>query len=98
PGDAEDLDVRPAAGPGAGDHLGPAVAVGVAGGDVDAAGEARVVGEPARHELAGGAVEDLDVRPAAGAGGGDDVRHLVAGHVGERDPDAAGEAGRVGEE
>src|SRR5207249_8993501 len=44
-GAAERLQVRPAVWPGAGENVGPAVAVDVAGGHVHAAGEARRVRE-----------------------------------------------------
>src|SRR5207249_2820702 len=46
--------------------------------------------------LAGHAIEDLDVRPAAGARPGDDVGQAVAGDVAGRHGDAAAEAGPVG--
>src|SRR5262249_61086199 len=70
---AEDLDVRRDARPGAGDDVGGAVAVDVAGGHEHAAGERPVVGEETPDQGAGEAVEDLDVRAAGGAGAGDDV-------------------------
>src|SRR5437588_703805 len=73
-----------AAGPGAGHDVGKTVAVDVAGRHGDPAPEADVVREEGAHHLPGRAVEDLDVRPAAGAGPGDDVRQPVAGHVPRR--------------
>ena len=95
-----DADVGAAAGAGAGDDVGAAVAVDVAGGDADAAGEAGGVGEEARRSARCrlGAAEDLDMRPAAGAGAGDDVGEAVAVDVAGGDEDAAGERGAVGEE
>src|SRR5207244_8090000 len=68
------LDVRAAAGAGAGNQFRPAVAVQVAGRDVDAAGEPLVVGHELGHHPLNGDVsehvllqlEDLDVRTAAG--------------------------------
>src|SRR5207248_4240834 len=74
----------------------------VARGDVQAAGEIRVEGEEAAERavdrVAGFAVEDGDVRPAAGAGRGNDVEDAVAVHVVDGDADATGEARVVGEE
>src|SRR5262249_13249022 len=66
-GAAEDLDVGAAAGPGAGDDVGDAVAVDVADRHPPLAGEARVVGgdPPQEHEVAG--PEEADDR--AGRGG-----------------------------
>src|SRR5204862_6308688 len=75
---AEDLDVRAAAGAGPGDDVGEAVAVDVAHGHVDAAAEAGVVGEEGADEGAGLAVDDLEVRPAAGPGAGDDAGGAAA--------------------
>src|SRR5438132_496704 len=75
---AEDLDVRAAAGVGADDDVAETVAVDISSGDVDAAGKARIKSEEARQEGAVLAVEDLDVRPAAGARRGDNVRDVVA--------------------
>src|SRR5205823_5060082 len=78
----EDLYV-PARRPGIGadDHVVEAVAIDVAGGDVDAALVARE-GEEAVRQAAIAAVEDPDV-PArrTRAGPGDQVRHAVARHV-----------------
>src|SRR5262249_1720152 len=70
---------------GADDDVGAAVAVDVAAGDVDAAGEARRHREEAHDLLAGAAVEDLDV-PAGGARrrAGDYVGVAVAGDGGHR--------------
>src|SRR5437016_2762531 len=47
-GSIKDSDVRTAAGSRAGDDVGCAVAVDVAGGDADASPEARIVGEEAK--------------------------------------------------
>src|SRR5207248_5459152 len=95
---AEGDDVGAAALVGADDDVGEAVAVEVAGRHVLAAGEARVVGEELADQVAGAAVVDVDVRPAARPGGRDHVRDAVAGHVAHRHAHAAGEGGRVGEE
>src|SRR6516162_8247718 len=93
-----DPQVRAAAGHRAGDDVGLAVAVDVTGRDVDAAGEARGVSVVTGEHLAGERVERLDVRPAAGAGAGDDIGLAATGEVPGRDADAAGEIGGVGEE
>src|SRR5262249_21857399 len=94
---AEHLDVRAAAGPGPRDDLGAAVLVEVPGGDVDAAGEGRGVGQEAGDRCRIDAAERLHVRSAAGAGAGDDVGVLVAVDVADGDVDAAAEALVVGE-
>src|SRR5262249_48282860 len=65
---AEDLHVRPAARAGARDDIGVAVAVDVAGGHVDAPGEARIVGQEGPEDGQRRAVEDLDLGAATGAG------------------------------
>src|SRR5262249_46703044 len=54
------------------DDVWHAVAVDVAGGDTDAAGETWVVGEEFVGHAAKQAIEDTDERPAAGVGPGDD--------------------------
>src|SRR5205807_2416249 len=97
-GAAEDFDVRPAASPGPGDDVRLAVAIDVASGDVDPAGEARVVGEEAHEERTVGAAEDLDVRASPGPGAGDDVGDAVAVDVADGHPHAAGEGRIVGHE
>ncbi len=61
-GAVDDLDVRAAAGAGADDDVGAAVAVDVVGGDGDAAAEAGVEGEEAGQQAVVAAVEHLDVR------------------------------------
>src|SRR5207237_1129106 len=95
----EHLHLGAAARAGAGDDVRPAVAVDVAGRDEDAAGEGRGVGVEAPHDVRRVARgERLDVRPAAGAGPGDDVVHAVAVDVGRGDAHAAGEARGVGQE
>jgi hypothetical protein len=99
---AEDLDLGAAAGVGAGDDVGSAVAVNVAGRHEGAAPEGGVVGEEAAQRPgeagAGLAVEDPDFRGHAGSGGGDDVGGAVVVEVGLGDADAAQEGGVVGEE
>ena len=82
----------------AGNDVGLAVAVEVAGGDEHAAGERRCEGEEGANECPGGARERLDVRRAAGAGAGDHVGLAVTIHVARRNGDAAGEGRGVGEE
>src|SRR5207245_2197915 len=78
---AEDVDLRPAAWTRAGDDFGLAVAIEIAGGDVDTAVEGRGVGHPLRPELERHAVPHADVRPTADSGGRDDVGEPVAVHV-----------------
>src|SRR5439155_10781348 len=95
---AKDLDLRAAAGAGRGDDVGETVAVHIPGRDADAAPERRIVSEEAEQRLAGDAVEDLDVRPAALVGGGDDVRMAVAVDVAGGHEDAAAEVLVEGEE
>ena len=68
----EDFDVG-IADRGSGDNVGFAVAVHVADGHVDAAGEFRIVGEERSEFLERSAVERLNVRAATGPGPGDDV-------------------------
>src|SRR5205814_1772500 len=94
----EHADLRAAAGAGAGDDLEAAVAVHVARGDGDAAGEALIVGEVLLQEGAVLAAENADLGPAAGAGAADHVVETVAVDVAGRDVDAAREAGIEGEE
>src|SRR5262249_17030963 len=86
---AGDLYVRPAAGRGGGDVVSLAVAVHVAGRHLDAAAEGGVVGVEALENGAVLAAERLDVRPAAGAGAGDQVGEAVAVDVADGDEDAA---------
>src|SRR5262249_43444137 len=78
------------------DHVGEAVTVDVRRRYVDAAGEAGAVGKELVQQRPVGAVEDLDVRPAAAARRGDDVGGAVAVHVADRhaDPAAEGTGGR----
>ncbi len=104
----DDLDVRAAAGAGGDDDFGQAVAVEVVRGHADAAAEAGVEGEEAGQQGAVGdlavgldltqlgAVDDLDVRAAAGAGADDDVALNVV--EADRHEDAAAEGGVEGEE
>src|SRR5207302_4016730 len=99
---AEDIHVRAAAGVGADDNVGEAVAVDVARSHVDAAAERGVKG----HEIADRpgelvarrAVEDADVGTAARPGAGDDVWGAVVVHVADRHANAAREARVLGEE
>src|SRR5207247_306068 len=97
-GAAEHGHVRAAARARAGDEVGVAVAVHVAGRHVAAAGKVRVVGEELADQVSGLAVVDVDVRPAARGRGGDNVRHAVAGDVADRHADAAAEIRVVGVE
>src|SRR5581483_6336475 len=97
-GTREYLDVRAAPGPGPGYDLRLAVGDDVRAGEEHAAGEGRIVGHELGDQGARLAVEHLDVRPAARAGGGDDVGHAVAVHVPGGDADAAAEAGVVGQD
>src|SRR5205814_1420826 len=65
----------------AGDDVRYSVAVHVADGYADAAGEARVIGEEAVDGLKRGGVEHFDLRRAAAAGARDDVVFAVAVHI-----------------
>jgi len=89
--------VRAAGRTGAGDDLVDAIAVEVAGADVDAAGERRFVGVEAREyrERAAVVAERLNVRPASGTGARDDVADSVAVDVAHRHFHTAGEDGLV---
>src|SRR5439155_20754208 len=73
---AEHFDVGEAADAGAGEDVGNAVAVHIAGRYANPAGERRIVGEETELQRAGLGVEDLDVRPAAFAGPGHDDPRL----------------------
>ena len=102
-GVAEDPDVGPAAATSPGDDLGHPVAVDVATRDEHPAREGGMVGEEAGqlgHRVPGGVEpEDPDVRPAAGAGAGDDLVTPVAVEVAAgSDLDAPEEIGSVREE
>src|SRR5205823_3238975 len=77
-GAAEHLDVRATARAGAGNDVGLAVAVHVAGGHGHAAAKQRVVGEERMDHGSRQAVEDLDVGAARGARAGDEVGEAVA--------------------
>src|SRR6058998_2545963 len=88
--------MRPAARPGAGDDVGPAVAGDVGRGDGHAAAEGRVVGREDVEQLPGAAVPDFHDRAAADAGTGDDLGLAVAVDVPDREVDAAGERRLVG--
>src|SRR5262245_13352225 len=94
----EDADVRPAAGTGAGDDLGAAVAVDVHGVDHHAATEGRGVGEELPEYSPGRPAERAHVRPTAGPRARDDVRLAVAVDVGRRDGHASGEPRIIGAE
>src|SRR5438128_5605276 len=76
--DAENGNVRSAAGAGAGNDLGFAVAVHVSSGDIDACGEIRIVGEEARQHRAISATENRNIGAAAGTGAADDVGVAIA--------------------
>src|SRR5207244_230224 len=75
---AENADVGTAAGAGAADDVGEAIAVGVAGGHANAAREARIVGEEIVQQRVAWAAEDRDVRTAARVGSDDDVVAAIA--------------------
>src|SRR5262249_59256871 len=94
----EGLEVGPAAAPGPGHDVAQSVPAQIACGHRAPAGEARVVGEERPQDRAIRTAEDPDVRAAAGAGRGDDVRHAVALDVADRHVHAPGEARVVGEE
>src|SRR5262249_35696481 len=103
---AERFDVRSAAGTRAGDDVGHAIAIDIAGRDIDAAAEASAIGEetidevgqPCRGEQVAGPIEDADVRPAAGPSRGDDFRVAVAVKIGCGDSHSAAEGLAIGEE
>src|SRR5262249_54321369 len=87
--------------PGSREEVGPAVVVGVADTDADAAGEGfRISVETGDQGLAVGEVvpEDLDVRAGAGAGPSNDVGDAVAGDIARGNVNPAGEVAGVGVE
>jgi hypothetical protein len=88
-------DTRHAAGAGAGNDVGQAVAIDVASGDVDAVGRGVRVGNEAAEQGAVATAEDLDDRQGADIGAGDDVRVAVAVDIPGRDIDAVGLAGGI---
>src|SRR5262249_13524907 len=106
----DDLDLGSGAGSGADHDVGVVVAVEVPGGDEDAAAEAGAESaEAGQHrptrdlavglDLIGfGAVDDLDLRAAAGTCADDDIRVAIVVDVGGGNEDAAAEAGGEGEE
>ena len=69
----------------------------IRGGDIEAAGEARVVGEKGVDLPAGQGIESAHIRAAAGAGHGDDIVSAVAVAIYCSNTDAAGEFRIVGE-
>src|SRR5262249_51835146 len=89
---------RPAALVGRGDDVRAAVPVDVGGRHERAAGEGCRQGEEVANQLKRLALEDADLRAAAGAGGADDVGHAVAVDVAHGHARAAGEGGCKGEE
>src|SRR5262249_55724389 len=93
----EDADLGPAALAGGDDDFVLAVAIDVAGGDVDAASKEGVKGEELGEDSLGAGVEHLDVRAAQLAGARDDVGLAVAVDVAGRHADAAAEVRLVGE-
>src|SRR5262249_22829495 len=109
-GAVDDLDVRPTAGASARDDVGEAIGVDVGGRYGNSAPEGGIIGVEAGHQggagdfavgldlVQMGAVDDLDVRPTAGAGAGDDVEMAVAVYIGKADVNAAVEGRVVGEE
>src|SRR5262249_31922470 len=110
PGAVDHHDLGTAAGTRPDHHIGMAVGVEGAGGDVDPAGEGGAEGEEASQQGAVGdlavgqdlvelgAVNDLHLRPTAGAGSDDQVRDAVAVDVGDGDVDPSGEGRGEGEE
>src|SRR5205823_3748322 len=97
PGIGEDFHMRPAASPGAGDDVRLAVAVDVTRGHEHTTGEVRAVSEEVGNDGEAAAIEDLDLGPTTGTGGGDDVGSAVAVDVADGHADAAGE-GRIGKQ
>src|SRR5262249_25675374 len=95
---AEDAHFRSAAGIGAADNVRGAVAVNVARGHEDAAGEDGGEREEITDQRPALAVEDLHLGAAAGTGRGDDVRCAVAVHVADSNPDPTTERRREREE
>src|SRR5947209_2842211 len=89
----EDFDQRRPSGTGAGEDVGPAVAVDVTDGHAhDALEEGRAEGEEVGDQAAGLAVEDLNLWTRTRVGAHDDVGEAVAVDVAGRHEDAAGEA------
>src|SRR5436190_759210 len=86
----EGAHVGTAAGTGAADNIGKAVAIRVARGHADAAGEVDVVGEEAHEPAAVLAAEHGHVRSAASVGAAADVGEAVAIDVAGGHIDAAG--------
>ena len=86
----EDADARAAALVGRDDEVGLAVAVDVAGRDVDATGEGRLEGIDRKEHGVRNTVEDFDVRRPAGAGADDQVGDAIAVEIGGGGADAAG--------
>src|SRR5262249_55812734 len=95
---AERADMRRGSLPLRHDDVGFPVAVQVAGGHEDAAGEGACECEEAVDVREVRAVENANMWAAAGAGSGNNVRLAVAGDVTGRDAHAAGKSRAVGEE
>src|SRR5262249_46309644 len=97
-------DVGTAAGPGAGDNVGTAATLDLAGRDADAAREVNVIREEAEQRVwraergdVAAPFENRDVGTTAGVGAADDVSGAIAVHAAGRNVDAAGEMHVVGE-
>src|SRR5262245_53411219 len=69
----------------------------ICSGDIEAAGEARIVGEEGVDLLAGQGIDRSYVRAAAGPGSGEDILVAVAVAVNRCDAHAAGECRAVSE-
>src|SRR5207244_7711043 len=94
---AEDADAGRIARPFADNDVAETIAVHVADGGVEPGPRAGVEGEEAGDDLEIDAAENDDLRPAAGAGAGDEVGRAVAVEVAGGHVDAAAERGGVGE-
>src|SRR4051812_7730769 len=87
---------------GAGDDVGPAIAVDIAGSQINAAAETGAVGIEAANRSgklrSRASAEDPHVRSAAGAGSRDDIGHAVAIYIARRHANAAAKIASVSEE
>src|SRR5205814_1871374 len=95
---AQDLSVPPGERAAAGNDIGAAIAVDIAGRHIAAAGEVNVEGEEVSDLRAVLAAEHDDVRAATRPGGANDIRSPVAIDVADRHAHAAGESGVESEE
>src|SRR5205823_3167896 len=94
--DVEHAQDRTAAKSWARNNVGIAVVVGVGGGNIHSTAEARIVGQEAGEYLAIEATEHFDVRAAAGARRGDNVRSPIVVHVTDGHADTAAEGRIIG--